>query len=67
MSNPARLRHLLTFLTFDPTAVVSPIGDRDIEISFLGSLNESAQRHELELRLDAWLAANPDVSAVVTY
>ena len=66
LSNPAALARLLAFLSFDPTAVVTPIGEREIEVSFLGSLNEAAQRRELELRLRAWLDANPDLVAVVS-
>lgn len=66
LSNPARLPRLLAFLAFDSTAVVTPIGDSEVEVSFLGSLNESAQRCELELRLQAWLAANPDTIAAIS-
>ena len=65
LSNPARLRRLLAFLAFDPAIVVSQIGDSEIEVSFLGSLNEWAQRRELELRLRAWRKAHPDVIAVL--
>ena len=66
LSNPATLRRLLAFLTFDVTVVATPLSDREVEVSFLGSLNAWAQRRELELRLRAWLAAHPDVVAVVS-
>ena len=64
LSNPERIRRLLAFLAFDSNAIVTQIGDTEIEVSFLGSLNEWAQRRELELRLRAWLSAHPDVIAV---
>jgi hypothetical protein len=66
VANPAQRGRLLTFLSLDPTVVVTPVGEREIEVSFLGSLNVSAQRRELELRLRAWLGENPDVDAVVS-
>jgi hypothetical protein len=66
LSNPERIRRLLAFLAFDSNAIVSQIGDSEIEVSFLGSLNEWGQRRELELRLRTWLKANPDVIAVLT-
>jgi hypothetical protein len=34
-------------------------------VSFLGSLNTSAQVMQSELRLRLWLAAHPDVIAVL--
>ena len=65
MSEPSLRRKLLAFLAFDANAVVTAVGEDEIEISFLGSLNAGAQRMELELRLRAWLAAHPDASAVI--
>lgn len=66
LSSPARLRRLLAFLAFDPTVIITPLGEREIEVAFLGSLNEWAQRRELELRLRAWLAAHPDEIAILS-
>lgn len=66
LSNADRQRRLVAFLAFDETAIVTPVGEREIEVSFLGSLNAWAQRRELELRLRLWLAAHPDVVAVVS-
>lgn len=65
LSHPSRLRRLLAFLAFDATAVVTAVAEDEVEVSFLGSLNVWAQRRELELRLRAWLAANPDVIATI--
>lgn len=65
VSDPARLRRLLAFLAFDPTAVVTPLGEDEVEVSFTGSLNSDAQRRELELRLRSWMAAYPDVIVIL--
>ena len=45
--------------------VVTQIADDEVEVSFLGSLNTSAQMMQSELRLRMWLAAHPDVIAVM--
>ena len=66
LSNPAMLRRLLRTLGFDPSVVVSQLSDDEIEVSFAGSLNTTAQAMETELRLRAWLAAHPDVVAVIS-
>ena len=59
-------RRLVAFLAVDERAIVTGVGDREIEVSFLGSLNTWAQQRELELRLRLWLSAHPDVVAVVS-
>jgi hypothetical protein len=66
LSEPSRLRQLMIVLAFDPSAIVTQLSDAEIEVSFLGSLNANAQLMETELRLRAWLAAHPDVSAVLS-
>jgi hypothetical protein len=66
VSRPDSLRRLQVFLTLDTEAIVTPLDDQELEISFLGSRNEWAQRKELELRLRSWLASHPDVVAVVS-
>jgi hypothetical protein len=66
LSEPSRLRQLLIVLAFDPSAIVTQLSDAEIEVSFLGSLNTNAQQMETELRLRAWLAAHPDVIAVLS-
>jgi hypothetical protein len=65
LSEPSMLRKLLLVLAFDPSAVVTQLSDDEIEVSFAGSLNTTAQVMETELRLRAWLAAHPDVIAVM--
>jgi hypothetical protein len=66
VSRPDALRRLQIFLAIDTEAIVTPIDEHELEISFLGSRNEWSQRKELELRLRSWLASHPDVVAVVS-
>jgi hypothetical protein len=65
VSNPALLKRLLAYLEFDPNVIVTKIAEDEVEVSFLGSLNTSAQGMETALRLRAWLAAHPDAIVVV--
>ena len=65
LSNPELLRGLLAEFAFDSNVVVSQIGDDEVEVSFLGSLNASAQQMETELRMAAWLSAHPEAIVVV--
>lgn len=65
VSEPGLLRGLLAELAFDPNVVVTQLADDEFEVSFLGSLNASAQQMETELRLRAWLAAHPDAVVVM--
>jgi hypothetical protein len=65
LSDQSLLQKLLGFLDFDPNVIVTQIGPDEVEISFLGSLNTSAQMMESELRLRMWLASHPDVIAVM--
>jgi len=65
LSDASQLDRLLRFLEFDPNVVVSQIGTDEVELSFLGSLNTDAQMMESELRIRLWLAANPDLIAVM--
>jgi hypothetical protein len=44
---------------------VTEIGLDTLEVSFLGSLNTTAQMMESELRLRLWLSSHPDVIAVM--
>ena len=65
LSNPALLRGLLAEFAFDANVIVTQLSDDEVEVSFLGSLNASAQQMETELRMRAWLAAHPDAIVVV--
>jgi hypothetical protein len=65
ISDERQLERLLGFLEFDPNVVVTQLGPDEVEVSFLGSLNTSAQMMESELRLRLWLSSHPDVIAVM--
>ena len=65
LSDERQLEQLLSFLAFDPNVIVSKLASDEVEVSFLGSLNTSAQMMESELRLRLWLASHPDVIAVM--
>jgi hypothetical protein len=65
LSDEGQLEQLLAFLGFDANVIVSRIAPNEVEVSFLGSLNTSAQMMESELRLRLWLASHPDVIAVM--
>ena len=65
LSDADQLQKLLSFLAFDANVIVSQIARDEVEVSFLGSLNTSAQMMHSELRLKMWLAAHPDVIAVL--
>ena len=65
ISDERQLDRLLGFLEFDPNVVVTQLAADEVEVSFLGSLNTSAQMMESELRLRLWLSSHPDVIAVM--
>jgi hypothetical protein len=65
LSDASQLQRLLSFLAFDANVVVTQIARDEVEVSFLGSLNTSAQVMQSELRLKLWLASHPDVIAVL--
>ena len=64
VADPALIKRLRQYLAFDANVVVTQIADDEVEVSFLGSLNTNAQQMQTELRLRAWIAANP--GAIVT-
>ena len=65
LSNPALLRGLLAEFAFDSNVIVTQLADDEVELSFIGSLNATAQQMETELRMRAWLSAHPDAVVVV--
>jgi hypothetical protein len=66
LSDSAQLRSLIEFLEADESVVVTTIGENEIEIGLVGSLNRGAQKTETELRLSAWMESHPDVVAVLS-
>ena len=65
LSDPAQLRSLVRFLTFDQNVLVTTLSDSEIEVGFVGSLNAWAQQRETELRLRSWMESHPDAIAVL--
>ena len=65
LSDPALLQRFQAFLAFDTNVIVTQIGDDEVEVSFLGSLNTNAQQMQTELRLRSWIAAHPASIVVV--
>jgi predicted N-acetyltransferase YhbS len=65
LSDAGQVERLLAFLAFDSNVIVTQIALDEVEVSFLGSLNASAQVMQSELRLRMWLAAHPDVIAIL--
>jgi hypothetical protein len=65
LSDAGQVQRLLAFLAFDSNVIVTQIGVDEVEVSFLGSLNASAQVMQSELRLRMWLASHPDVIATM--
>lgn len=65
LSNPALLRGLLAEFAFDANVIVTQLADDEVELSFIGSLNATAQQMETELRMRAWLSAHPEAVVVV--
>jgi hypothetical protein len=65
LSDASQVERLLAFLAFDTNVIVTQIAVDEVEVSFLGSLNASAQVMQSELRLRMWLASHPDVIATM--
>lgn len=57
--DPDELQSLLLYLTRTPDAVVTALSDVELEVSFLGSLNDRAQRKLLRKRLHDWRPERP--------
>ena len=66
VSDPAQLRSLVLFLSFDQNVLVTELSDSEIEVGFVGSLSAWAQQRETELRLRSWMDAHPDAVAVMS-
>ena len=66
LSDAAYMRSLVRFLEFDQTVVVTAIGEAEIEIGFVGSLNSHAQQAEAERRLSDWASSHPGAFAEIT-
>jgi hypothetical protein len=56
LEHSEELPRLVALLQFDPDAIVTTLGGDEIEVSYVGSLSEAAQRDKLETRLRAWMS-----------
>lgn len=65
LSDPAQLQSLVRFLEFDQNVLTTTLGENELEVGFIGSLNSSAQEKETELRLRSWMKSHPGVVAVL--
>ena len=65
LSDPAQLHSLVRFLSFDQNLLVTVIGDSELEVGFVGSLNSRAQRTVIESRLRTWTDHTPGAVAVL--
>lgn len=54
VEHPEDLPRLVSQLQFDPEAIVTAVSTDEVEIDYLGSLTEEAQRRRLESRLAGW-------------
>jgi hypothetical protein len=50
------LDRFVALLQFDPDAIVTAIDEDEVEVSYVGSLSERAQRERLEERLREWMS-----------
>jgi len=50
------LARLVALLQFDPDAIVTTLDADEIEVSYVGSLSEQAQRERLRARLRTWMS-----------
>jgi flagellar basal body-associated protein FliL len=53
------MRSLVRYLESDQSAVVTTLGESELEIGLVGSLNSHAQQKETALRLGAWTSSRP--------
>jgi hypothetical protein len=57
LNDPSLLPELVEFLRTRTDAVVTEVGDDEVEVTLLGSYAIDAMRMELYLRIRAWEAA----------
>ncbi len=65
LSDPSLLPELIEFLRTRTDAVVTEVGDDEVEVNLLGSYAREAMRMELYLRIRAWEAARGAVRAEI--
>ncbi len=65
LNDPSLLPELVEFLQTRTDAVVTEVGDDEVEAMLLGSYATDALRMELYLRIRAWEAAHGGVGAEI--
>ncbi len=63
VDDPELVPSLLSFLRRRVHVVADRVGEHEVLVSQLGSLNEAAQRMELDLMLQVWRAAHENARA----
>jgi hypothetical protein len=61
LSDPDLVDDLLRHLREGHDVVAARVGERELEVSILGSFRYTYARLELDRRLRAWRAAHPDL------
>ena len=59
LSDPALVPSLLEFLSGSVSCVVKQVGEREIDVSLLGSYDSEVHRLTVDLLVRAWEAADP--------
>ena len=57
------MRSPMRYLESDQNAVVTTVGESELEVGSAGSLNSEAQQRETARRLRAWISTHPGVVA----
>jgi hypothetical protein len=65
LNDPSLLPELVEFLEERTDAVITEVGDGEVEVTLLGSYALDALRMELYLRIRAWEAARGGVVAEI--
>lgn len=63
VSEPSLVQSMLAYLRERIYVTAEQVGPRQVEVSLLGSKNIAARRLELDLMLQAWLAAHAQAEA----
>jgi hypothetical protein len=57
LDDPTAVTDLLDFLRLRPHVVAEQVGERELEVSLLGSRHSAGRRLELELLVQVWRAS----------
>jgi hypothetical protein len=66
LDDPTAVSDLLAFLRRKPHVVADRVGERELEVSLLGSRNRASRRLELELLVQVWHAASGHSAQIVS-